>query len=143
MSDEIVQIDSNLLVYAVDVSEPAKRRVCKKLLADCWNRKRSYAVSVQNLSEFYVIATSKIENPIPKKEAKKFISLIVSFRNWKVIAPTARTITAAIDLSIEHHVHYWDAVIAATMRENNVFSIYTEDNHFSKIPWLTVANPME
>ncbi len=34
-------------------------------------------------------------------------------------------------------------VIAATMRENNIFSIYTEDDDFESIPWLTVINPFE
>lgn len=143
MSDNPTLIDTNLLVYAVDKSEPAKQRVCKELLGECWNLKQSFAVSVQNLSEFYVIATRKIENPIPKKEAQKFVSLIVDFRNWKVIAPTAQTIPAAINLSIEHNIHYWDAVIATTMQENGVFSIYTEDCHFSSVPWLIAMNPLE
>lgn len=145
MSDNPALIDTNILVYAVDDSEPAKQRICKELLGECWNRKRNFAVSVQNLSEFYTVATSakRIENPIPKKEAQKFVSLIVGFQNWKVIAPTAQTIPAAIALSIEHNVHYWDALIATTMRENGVFSIYTEDNDFSSIPWLTVTNPLE
>lgn len=146
MSGELALIDTNLLVYAVDKSEPAKQRVCKELFRECWKRERSFAVSVQNLSEFYTVATSakRIENPIPKKDAQKFVSAIVNFRNWKVIAPTARTIMTAIDLSIEHNVHYWDAVIAATMRENEVFSVYTEDKgHFSRIPGLTVTNPLE
>ncbi len=143
MSDNLVHIDTNLLVYAMDRSEPAKQRVCNELFEECWSQKRSFTVSVQNLSEFYTTTTKKITKPIPTRVAQKFVSLIVGFRNWKVLAPTAQTITAAIDLSIEHNVHYWDAVIAATMRENGVFSIYTEDGHFSRIPWLTVANPFD
>ncbi len=143
MNDNLTLIDSNLLVYAVDVSEPGKQSVCKELLGDCWKLKRRYAVSIQNLSEFYVIATNKIEKPIPQKEARRFISKIVEFRNWEVIFPTANTIATAINLSIEHNVHYWDAMIAATMRENQIFSIYTEDGHFKSIPWLTASNPME
>ena len=143
MNDNMTLIDSNLLVYAVDISEPGKQSVCKELLGDCWKLKRRYAVSIQNLSEFYVIATTKIENPIPQKEARRFISKIVEFRNWEVISPTANTIAAAINLSIDHNIHYWDAMIAATMRENQIFSIYTEDGHFSRIPWLTAINPMD
>ncbi len=34
-------------------------------------------------------------------------------------------------------------LIAATMRENNIFSIYTEDDDFESISWLTVINPFE
>lgn len=146
MSGDLALIDTNLLVYAVDTSEPAKQQVCKELFRECWKQKRNFAVSVQNLSEFYTVTTSarRIEKPIPVKDAQKFVCMIVDFRNWQVIAPTARTIATAIDLSIKHNIHYWDAMIAATMRENEVFSIYTEDvKHFSRIPGLTVVNPLD
>ncbi len=53
----MVLIDSNLLSYVFDESEPEKRRVCRELVADCWKGKRKYAASVQNLSEFYVVVT--------------------------------------------------------------------------------------
>jgi predicted nucleic acid-binding protein len=42
-----------------------------------------------------------------------------------------------------YEVHYWDALIAATMRENNIFCIYTENGDFKSIPWLKVINPFE
>ena len=34
-------------------------------------------------------------------------------------------------------------LLAATMRENKIFSIYTEDGDFKNIPWLNVINPLE
>jgi len=45
-------------------------------------------------------------------------------------------------LHIGDGINYWDAVLAATMKEHGIFSIYTEDQHFSKIPWLVAMNPM-
>ena len=79
MSGELALIDSNILTYVFDADEPDKQRVCRELISDCWNRKRKYAVSVQNLSEFYVVVTSKIKTPIPKKIASEFVSSIVKF----------------------------------------------------------------
>lgn len=142
MRGELVLIDSNILTYVFDADEPDKQRVCRELIGDCWNRKRKYAVSVQNLSEFYVVVTSKIKNPIPKKIASEFVSSIVKFHNWKVINFDADTVLSAIEINIEYGIHYWDAVLAATMKEHGIFSIYTEDQHFSKIPWLIALNPM-
>ena len=55
----------------------------------------------------------------------------------------ARTLLSAFEINITYEAHYWDALIAATMRENNIFSIYTEDDDFESIPWLTVINPFE
>jgi predicted nucleic acid-binding protein len=142
MSGELALIDSNILTYVFDADEPDKQRMCRELIGDCWNRKQKYAVSVQNLSEFYVVVTSKIKNPIPKKIASQFISSIVKFHNWKVINFDADTVLSAIEINMEYGVHYWDAVLAATMKEHGIFSIYTEDQHFSKIPWLVAMNPM-
>lgn len=142
MNGELALIDSNILTYVFDADEPDKQRVCRELIGDCWNRKRKYAVSVQNLSEFYVVVTSKIKTPIPKKIASEFVSLIVKFHNWKVINFDADTVLSAIEINMEYGVHYWDAVLAATMKEHGIFSIYTEDQHFSKIPWLVALNPM-
>ena len=144
MSDEIALIDSNILSYVFDGTEPEKHNICNELVADCWKRKRDFAVSAQNLSEFYVVVTKKISNPIPAKTAKNFIELIIDFQGWHVITYNTRTIKTAIGISTKHGIHYWDALLAATMRENNVFSIYTENTKdFKKIPWIKIINPFE
>lgn len=143
MSDELSLIDSNLLSYVFDESEPEKKKICKDLIAQCWKGKRKYAVSVQNLSEFYVIVTKKIQYPMPEKVAKRFIELIIDFQGWNVLNINARTVASAIDICIKYDIHYRDALLVATMRENRVFSIYTEDGDFKKIPWLKVVNPFE
>lgn len=143
MNDELALIDSNLLSYVFDRSEPEKRRICKELVADCWKGKLKYAVSVQNLSEFYVVVTRKIEHPIPEAVAKRFIELIISFQGWVVINFNAHTVISAIDINVGYGIHYWDALIAATMRENKIFSIYTENGDFESISWVKVTNPFE
>lgn len=143
MRDRIALIDSNVLSYVFDSGEPEKRRVCSELVADCWRGKRKLAISIQNLSEFYVIVTRKITNPIPEKTAKRFIELIIDFEGWSVLSSKPGTVVSAIDIRSEYRIHYWDALLAATMRENSVFSIYTEDGDFRKIPWIEVVNPFK
>ncbi len=143
MKDELALIDSNLLSYVFDDSELDKCRICSELVADCWKMKRDFAVSVQNLSEFYVVVTNKISNPIPTDVARRFIELIIDFQGWHVINYSAPIIKSAIDISKENDIHYWDALLAATMRENNVFTIYTEDDDFEKISWLKAVNPFK
>ena len=61
MKDEQYLIDSNILVYSFDASEPDKQKICASLIRKCWVREVSYAISLQNLSEFYVTVTRKIE----------------------------------------------------------------------------------
>jgi predicted nucleic acid-binding protein len=143
MNDEICSIDTNILVYAYDVSEGKKHEICKHLIDKSWRLQEKYSISTQNLSEFYVVITKKIENPVPMETAKGLIGDIIAFQNWIVVDYGARTILAAIDINRAYKVHYWDALIAATMRENNIFCIYTENGDFDSIPWLTVINPFE
>lgn len=144
MNDELALTDSNILTYVLDISEPVKSRICGELVADCWKKKRDFAVSTQNLSEFYVVVTKKISNPIPVRTARRYIDLIAEFRGWHVINYGASTIKSAIDISSEYGIHYWDALVAATMKENDIFCIYTENvKDFRKIPWLKTINPLE
>lgn len=143
MNDEICLIDTNILVYAYDESEVKKHKICKRLIDECWRVREKYSISIQNLSEFYVVITKKVEKPVPMETAKEIIGDIIEFQNWAVINYDVHTILSAIELNREYEVHYWDALIAATMRENNIFCIYTEDGDFKSIPWLKVINPFE
>lgn len=142
--DKTPLIDSNLLTYVFDANEPKKRRICKNLLSKCWKGDEIYAVSVQNLSEFYVAVTEKIENPMPKEIAGKFIKLIIEFENWKIMNFDEHSISLAIEINEKYGIPYWDALIVATMKENGITCIYTEnEKDFQKIPWLEVINPVK
>mgnify|MGYP001561550215 CR=1 FL=1 len=139
---EIELLDSNILIYAYDSSEKEKHAISKNLLANCWKRKKSYALSVQNLSELFVVTTKKITSPVKPDEMKKNIQDITSFSNFTILTINKNNILSAIEISSEHNISYWDALIASVMKENHVYSIITEnDKDFKKIPWLKVTNP--
>lgn len=141
-NSQIQLLDSNILIYAYDSSEKERHVIAKGLLADCWKRKKIYALSVQNLSELFVITTKKITSPIKPEEMKKNIQDINSFSNFNILTINKNNILSAIDISSEHNISYWDALIASVMKENHIYSIITEnDKDFKKIPWLKVINP--
>jgi predicted nucleic acid-binding protein len=143
MADASALIDSNLLVYVFDAVNPEKREICKGLVENCWRGRVRYAVSVQNLSEFYVAVTEKVEKPIPEEVAQSFVELIVQFDGWKVIPVNGGTVERAIGIGREYSVHYWDAMIAAAMEESGQRKILTENvDDFRKIPWIEVENPL-
>lgn len=144
MNADISLIDTNILVYAYDRSEREKHPLCRELIKRCWTTEAKHAISIQNLSEFFVIITSKIENPVSVETAEKRVERIIEFSNWVKIKPEIHTISPAIRLCKRYKVHYFDALLAATMKENGVFRIYTENEvDFSKIPWLVVENPVK
>jgi predicted nucleic acid-binding protein len=142
MTDDIALLDTNILVYAYDISEGDKNPFCRELVKRCWEGEVKYAVSLQNLSEFFVVVTSKVENPMTARQARERVSRIIGFANWVKLVPDTETVLSAMDINSKYGVHYWDSLIAATMRQNGISRIITENTgDFEKVPWLEVINP--
>ncbi|MDP3563846.1 MAG: PIN domain-containing protein [Methanoregula sp.] len=141
MNAQPALIDTNILCYALDAGEPDKRVAAAKLLSQCWRSEIALVVSVQNLAEFSVVMTEKVKQPVPDDIVKRFIRDIISFDGWTVIGYDSGTIMDAVGIRRTYSLHFWDALLAATMKQHNIGTIYTEDSHFKKIPWITVIDP--
>ena len=134
-------IDTNILCYALDAGQPEKRAVAAELLSRCWRSEIALVVSVQNLAEFSVVMMEKTEHPLPDAVVTRFIQDIVLFDSWTVIGYDPGTIMDAVDIRRKSSLHFWDALLAATMKQHNIDTIYTDDSHFKKVPWITVIDP--
>jgi predicted nucleic acid-binding protein len=134
-------IDTNILVYAFDADSGRKNFTAKELIGRSWRGKERYAVSTQNLAEFSVVVREKVAHPVPSDDVRQFLSLVMRSREWQVLGYTAKTIIRAHEIRDEYKLHFWDALLAATMEENSVRTIITEDAHFRNVPWITVQNP--
>jgi len=134
-------IDTNVLVYLFDADAPEKRRISRDIVTACWRSEKRYSVSVQNLAEFSVVVTEKVENPMPVEDVTRFIRDIQDFDGWNVIGYGSTTILSAHQIRNGHHVHFRGALLAATMIESGIDTIITEDAHLLRIPGITVINP--
>lgn len=126
MTAENRLIDTNVLVYAYDLSEKMRRQVARKMLDQIWDEGGG-VVAVQNLSEFFVVVTRKVQHPITVSSARTIISDMLRSGRWLVLNQPVNTIIAAIDLMERTHVPYWDALIAACMLQHGVTTIVTEN----------------
>ena len=140
MTGTLALIDTNVLVYAFDVDEN-KKIIARDLLRRCWKNEAQFAISVQNLAEFSAVIREKMSTPVSGEKAGKFVRAIGKFRGWTILPYSAATVIRAHEIQDEFEVHFWDALLVATMEENNIRTIYSEDRHFSKIPWITVIDP--
>jgi predicted nucleic acid-binding protein len=134
-------IDTNILVYAFDADSARKFSIAKELIGRSWKGRERYAVSTQNLAEFSVVVREKVARPLPSEDVRQFLSLIMRSRDWQVLGYGAKTIIRAHEIRDEYRLHFWDALIAATMEENSVRTIITEDAQFQDVPWISVQNP--
>lgn len=142
MIEESFLIDSNIIVYAYNLSEGRKHEIAEEILEDGIGRNAIFHISSQNLSEFFVIVTRKISLPLKINDELEVIRIISNIDNFRKINYTNITVKHAIILSVKYKIHYWDALIAATMIENSVFNIYTENvKDFNKIPGINAVNP--
>jgi predicted nucleic acid-binding protein len=141
MNDSPALIDTNILGYIFDSREQEKRQISHDLLVKCWKGEIQYAVSVQNLAEFAVIMTEKVASPVPPDTVQAFIHTIIAYDGWIKIGYSGTTIEEAIKIQSLHKIHFWDALIIATMKEHGLSQIYSEDRHLARVPSITVINP--
>lgn len=134
-------IDTNILVYAYDISEGEKHEIAKDILRQIWINGNG-VVCLQNLMEFFVIITKKVENPVDIMTAKDIVHDFIRSERWTIIDRDADTFLSAIELISEFNIHLWDAVIAACMKESNIAEIVTENvKDFEKVPDIRVIFP--
>jgi predicted nucleic acid-binding protein len=134
-------LDTNVLVYAYDVSEKRRREIAKALVDEVWNAGGG-VVTLQNLSEFFFAVTRKVQKPVPVVDAKTIVSDILRSSRWMVIDRNAGTVMKAMEIVESVRAPFWDALIAACMLEHGIEVIVTEnEKDFKNIPGLSIINP--
>jgi predicted nucleic acid-binding protein len=116
-------VDANVLVYAFDASAGRKQQAAQALLERLWESGTG-CVSVQVLQEFFVTVTKKVAKPLPAEDAK---ARIRELKAWRVFAPAADDVLAAIDLHGEARIGFWDALIVLAAAESGCDVLWTED----------------
>lgn len=131
-------VDTNILVYAHDVSAGDKHDRARALLEELWNT-REGCLSVQVLQEFFVTTTRKLPKPLDASAAAQIIN---DLRHWHVHAPTAADVLAAIDIHRRTGASFWDAMILRSAQELGCPTLYSEDlNADQAYAGVRVSNP--
>ena len=94
MSENKIFIDTNIIIYAYDITSGNKHKIAGDILSDLWNSGLG-VVSTQVLQEFFVNVVQKIPRPIDKKLAKEIVK---DFLKWKVVINNGESILDAIDI---------------------------------------------
>lgn len=132
-------IDTNIIVYAFEKGVSGKKEIAKQIIDECFDGKTLLSVSNQILAEFFFISTEKLK--LNSEEARKVIESIIERETIIKIRYDEKTIVSAIHIQKENKIPFWDALIAATMLENNIHSIYTENTKDFSIAGITAINP--
>jgi predicted nucleic acid-binding protein len=131
-------VDTNILVYAHDLTAGDKHSRARALLEELWDTRQG-CLSVQVLQEFFVTTTRKIPKPLDPSAAAQIIN---DLARWHVHAPAAPDVLAAIDIQRRAGTSFWDAMILRSARELGCPVLYSEDlNAGQSYAGIRVSNP--
>ena len=133
-----VALDTNVLVYAEGWGDEVRCQLAGDLIARL--KPSDSIVAVQCLGELSRVLTSKM-----KKSGSEVREILLSWSDGVVVADSTWTaFQSAMDLSVDHQISMWDALILAVAAENKCRLLLSEDfqNGFT---WrgVTVVNPFE
>lgn len=118
-----VFVDTNVLVYARDASEPARQPRAAEWMEVLW-RTRAGRISVQVLEEYYVTVTSKLEPGLEPADAR---SDVRSLGAWDPLPLDADLLEAAWQFEDRFGFAFWDALIVAAGRRARCRYLLSED----------------
>ena len=116
-------VDTNVLVYSRDRSEPDKQPRAHQWLTALWHH-RSGRTSVQVLSEYYVTVTRKLDPGLREEEAWADIEALLA---WRPLPVDAALVRRARTASQHFALSWWDALVVAAAQAGNCAFLLTED----------------
>ena len=138
MSDKIF-VDTNVLVYAYDRSEPEKQKQARQVL-DYLTTAGAGAISTQILSEFFVTVTRKLAAPLSNKQAYDRVKNYL--QSWTTLNLTGMIVLEAARGVCDYQFSFWDAQIWAAARLNQISTVFSEDfNTGAVIEGVQFVNP--
>ena len=133
-----ILVDSNILVYAYDRSEPEKQVKAAEILDRLFTIGEGI-LSAQVLAEFFVAVTRKIRHPISVEKA--FDSLNNYAAAWEVLGLNSVNVIEAARGVRDYSFSYFDGQIWAVARMNHIPVVFSEDFNPSWIEGVQFVNP--
>lgn len=130
--------DTNVLVHAVDASDPVRKEIALDRFARAV-REDSVLLSTLVLQEFYDITTGRLKPPLSAREAANQLTHLCRF---DVVGASADGILGAVELAQKHRLHWRDALILeAALRGNAAVLVSQDGRHGQRFGRLSVENP--
>ena len=119
-----ILVDTNLLVYAHDPSDPEKQGIAIATL-DHLHSTGIGCLSVQTLAEFFAAGT---RGKTPLLTTARAIQQVENFASsWVVLPVTPQVVIEAVRGVRAHKFSYWDSQLWASARLNQIPVVLSED----------------
>jgi predicted nucleic acid-binding protein len=101
-----VFVDTNVLVYSRDASEPHKQAQAMAWMAHLWHTKTG-KLSYQVLQEFYITVTAKLQPGLDPENARKDVRALLA---WRPIVVNDRVFENAWLIQDRCQLSWWDSL---------------------------------
>jgi predicted nucleic acid-binding protein len=130
-------LDSNVLVYAYDVSNTKKQRAAREFLKNGITAR--FVISTQVLAEFAAAMLHKISPPASADAVMEALDALAALR---LIVPDHELVRRAVEARVSYGLHFYDGMIVAAAERAGCERIWSEDfNEGQKYFGVAVANP--
>jgi predicted nucleic acid-binding protein len=119
----LVFVDSNVLLYWRDATEPAKQQLAASWLTQLW-RTGTGRTSCQVLNEFYVNATRKLKPGLDPDEAWDDVNALA---RWNPLPVSVDLLARSREIERRHRLSWWDSLIVAAAQAQNCALLLSED----------------
>lgn len=135
-----VFVDTNVLVYARDASDPEKQAAAAAWMQHLW-ASAGGRLSLQVLQEYYVTVTRELDPGLTADEARDDIRDLAA---WRPIRIDEAVVEAAWRLEGRYELSFWDSLIVAAAQAAACEAILTEDlRHGLEVDGLRIADPFQ
>jgi len=137
--DGLVFVDTNILVYFRDGSDPRRQIIAEDWLRQLAESRRG-RISTQVLVEFYAVATRGDKLALSAALARTDVE---AFAAWQPVQPSLDLFRHAWDIGDRYSLSWWDAMIVAAALIAGCNTLLSEDMADGLVVdgTLTIVNP--
>lgn len=114
-------LDTNILVYADDRSEPSKQVIARQLIRSGFDSGK-IVLSTQVLQEYFVSATKKLG--LSAEKARRKVEI---YGTQPIVRPDLELLLRAIDIHRWHQMSLWDSLVICAAQDGACKILYSED----------------
>ena len=132
-------LDTNIIVYSFDASQPAKKELALALIGNALQSGLGI-ISTQVIQEFLNVATRKFMVPLTVEDAKAYLKMVLG--PLCKVYPDQVLYEASLELQHETGYSFYDALILASALHAGCEILYSEDFRTGQqIRGLKIVNP--
>ena len=134
-------LDTNILVYSFDGSQPEKQKISRKLIKNGLEESLG-CISYQVIQEFLNVATRKFAVPLSFKDSKIFLSTVLE--PLCEVYASIDLYHRALEITERWKYAFYDALIIAASLQHKCNILYSEDLQDGQIiQELKITNPFK